>query len=82
MADQHMEVMNFQVSSDFKKLAHKAHTALSAVTSGLNLFISFGAYVPLHLDSSGAALSAPLILIHLALNYTILPRWKLQQMDR
>lgn len=52
------------------------------MTSDLNLFISFGAYVPLHLDSSGAALSALLILIHLALNYTILPRWKLQQMDR
>lgn len=49
----------------------------SALTSGLNLFILFRAYVSPYLGSSRPGLCLPLILIHLPLNYTILPRCKL-----
>lgn len=65
-----------------KKLALKRRTMLSALTSALNPFISFWASVSPHLGSSGAGLCLPLILIHLALHCTILPRWKRHQMDR
>lgn len=81
LLDCYTESQNFRGQFRCKNWQNEPYTMLSAVTSGLNRFILFGACVSPHLDTRGPGLCASLILIHLALNYTILPRWKLHQMD-